>query len=361
MEQYQSFNKKRITSIDALRAFTLLGIMIVHACGLFAFKNTTYDSSYFSVLGQCVDRFSYYFLSGRCSSIFAMLFGVSFYLVLKNPNYSSKKFIWRCCLLIGFGLLNKIFYTNEALVWYGVCGIVLVFFRNKTHQKLLIWFAILFILNYLLSICDLRHFFYDDTYVNGRYNITENQLMNIVRYPIACSVYDYIYYILEAPLDTLYKFVLGYYFAKRGIVDHMDEILKVKHICFSLVITILFYALFYISGIRLFVSCATLSCAILYVIIFIVLYNKVPKFFRHFEAYGKLGLTNYSLQGTIGVIIMSFLITAKFSLEYIVGIFIGVYMLQLIFSNIWMCYFTYGPFEYIWRCLTNLKFYSIKK
>ena len=107
---------KRITSIDALRAFTLLGILLVHATNGFGLS---YNGC-FSTLDVLLNKGVKLFLVGKCNSIFAILFGVSFYLILRNPNNSSSKFVWRCVLLVFIGLINKAFYSFDALMWYGI-------------------------------------------------------------------------------------------------------------------------------------------------------------------------------------------------------------------------------------------------
>lgn len=121
----------RINSIDALRGATLLGILLVHVNGGFGYQ---FDTASFSLYEKGLRGVIYILLSNRCAPIFSMLFGVSFYLILRNPSYNSSKFLWRCILLICIGLFNKLFYTYDALMWYGLWGIMLLPMRN-TPQK----------------------------------------------------------------------------------------------------------------------------------------------------------------------------------------------------------------------------------
>ncbi|MDD3037989.1 heparan-alpha-glucosaminide N-acetyltransferase domain-containing protein [Bacteroides sp.] len=132
--------RERITSIDALRAITLLGILLVHTAGLFGFNNEYNDFSSF-LSGNVTSRLIYAFLPGRCSGIFSILFGVSFYLILRNPANSSKKFFWRCAILVLIGILNKLFYTYDALMWYGMCGMILVFLEISLQKCYLFYLS----------------------------------------------------------------------------------------------------------------------------------------------------------------------------------------------------------------------------
>ncbi|PTG35702.1 hypothetical protein BU626_09360 [Staphylococcus capitis] len=40
---------------------------------------------------------------------------------------------------------------------------------------------------------------------------------------------------------------------------------------------------------------------------------------------------------------------------------LAVYVIQILFSVIWLKYFNYGPLEYIWRMGTYLKIIKIKR
>ena len=137
----------RIVSIDALRGAVLFGILLVHMSAFFCFSlpNDFFLSNIDSFLREAI----FLFLEGKCRIIFSILFGISFYLILKNPNYTAKKFVWRCVLLLILGLFMKVFYTSNVLMWYGLMGIILVCFRNmKASYLLLLSFIILFLLSF---------------------------------------------------------------------------------------------------------------------------------------------------------------------------------------------------------------------
>ena len=41
-------------------------------------------------------------------------------------------------------------------------------------------------------------------------------------------------------------------------------------------------------------------------------------------------------------------------------VFIGVYLLQAVFSYIWLQHFRYGPMEYLWRAATERRFIKFR-
>jgi uncharacterized protein len=85
---------------------------------------------------------------------------------------------------------------------------------------------------------------------------------------------------------------------------------------------------------------------------------------KPFAALGQMAFTNYLMQSIICTLIFygyglgyhgKF---ERYELWYFVA---GVWVFQIIFSNIWMRLYTMGPLEWIWRSLTYWKIQSIKK
>ena len=74
---------------------------------------------------------------------------------------------------------------------------------------------------------------------------------------------------------------------------------------------------------------------------------------RWLAATGKMTLTNYLMQSIIAACI--FIGLGQFNqLDRVQLAFIavGIWIFQIVLSNLWMKYFTYGPFEWVWRSLT---------
>ena len=123
--------KKRINSIDALRGFALIGIMLLHCMERF---DLTLVPEVNSPFWQCVDKGVYdtvYFLfSGKAYAIFSFLFGLSFYMQMDSQaqkgNDFRMRFVWRLILLFLFGYINGLVYMGEFFVVYAVLGLLLV-------------------------------------------------------------------------------------------------------------------------------------------------------------------------------------------------------------------------------------------
>ncbi len=76
---------------------------------------------------------------------------------------------------------------------------------------------------------------------------------------------------------------------------------------------------------------------------------------RRLEAVGRLAFTNYLLQSIVCTTIFYGHGLGLFGRVPRIGqitIVVGVWLVQLFFSPIWLGYFHLGPFEWIWRALT---------
>lgn len=345
----------RITSLDALRAFALWGILITHTTQLFNFNNSYNDISFFSSDSITLFKYLLFLFSGRFKIIFSILFGVSFYLLLKNPQYSNIKFLWRLTLLMGFGLLNKLFYTTEILFWYGLCGVILLLFRGMTIKRLLVWFVSLYMSFILFKMLGYKILDFPQTDYAIRYQ-AQLSFGGIVSYTLYDSICDYLSMIFPYGLiETLSYFVFGYILGKSNVIYNLNKYVKFKNILIMSIVYILMIILYRNQYNVILKSITEFMGAIVYSLFFLYIYNVNPSIFRVFENYGKCGLTNYTLQNIIGVVIVYFIVFPyKLDGIYILIIMSLLYMCQVLLSNLWMNKLTYGPLEYLWRRLTDL-------
>ena len=209
--------QQRIGVIDALRAITLLGILLTHTAQMFCFDNEYNELTYLE--SSSIFHYILVLLSGKCKTIFCILFGVSFYFLLRNPNYSNRKFIWRCIILICFGLINKVFYTTEILMWYGLCGIILVFFRNIGYKKIIYSSICLYLIFIICKVYSFRIIEIPERDFYIRY-LTDKSIIELMTYPLFDSILDYLYIMFPLGLlETVSLFLLGYYIGQAGYIN----------------------------------------------------------------------------------------------------------------------------------------------
>ena len=86
--------------------------------------------------------------------------------------------------------------------------------------------------------------------------------------------------------------------------------------------------------------------------------------FRLMQPVGQMAFTNYLMQSLIGAIFFfgigfgMFGQLQRYEIYYVVG---AVWLLEIIWSHIWLRYFRFGPLEWLWRSLTYWKWQPLKK
>ena len=336
----------------------LFGILMVHTSQAFGFHGLETSTRFGDYLSKAI---SLLFLN-RCATVFGILFGVSFYLILRNPNYSSRKFVWRCIILIGIGVFIKVFYTYDALMWYGIWGMFLVLFRKLSTKQLWLSLLLLYVLDIILFYyADLRTLFFGsytspyDRYAAG------NTLIDVLSYPIGNAILDHTKGLIGDPFGTLCKFLLGYCFARSGIIEDIKSYAKMKWLLVFLVLYVGLWGVALLSGILWINGLSKWCGSICYAIAFLWIYYKTNNLFSFLEPYGKLGLTNYAFQSIVGVILCAvFFKPYGLTFEWIVLTMVVFYAIQVVFSIWWLKRFRYGPLEYLWRCATEKKLISNK-
>ncbi|SEO58061.1 uncharacterized protein SAMN05428959_11082 [Duganella sp. CF517] len=140
----------RLDVLDALRGFAIVSIMLLH--------NIEHFDFYFSPSGlpawlKSVDQMiwdSMFFLfGGKSYAIFALLFGMTFYIQWHSREQRGEdfrpRFVWRLALLLAFGLFNSMFYHGDILSIYAVLGLALVPVA-RLRSATVLWIAIILLL-----------------------------------------------------------------------------------------------------------------------------------------------------------------------------------------------------------------------
>ena len=143
-------DETRITVVDALRGFALVSIMLLHNIEMFE-VNAVHPSlpEWMIGLDKVIWDTFFFLFGGKSYAIFALLFGLTFYIQTRNREADGKdfqmRFIWRMILLIGFGFINTLFYRGEILVLYAIMGLFLTPF-NKLSNKVILASAVILLL-----------------------------------------------------------------------------------------------------------------------------------------------------------------------------------------------------------------------
>jgi len=121
----------RLDLVDALRGFALVSIMLLHNIEHFDLYQVPAGLPAWLVT---IDKFiwdaGFFLFGGKSYAIFAMLFGVTFWLQFSRRAEQGAdfrpRFAWRMLLLFGFGLVNSLFYHGDILTLYAALAFALL-------------------------------------------------------------------------------------------------------------------------------------------------------------------------------------------------------------------------------------------
>lgn len=135
-------NNNRIVMIDALRGYALLGLFLVHMIEYF-------ELFWLSPQPTIVTDTLFLIFGGKAYAMFALLFGVSLFIIMNNQQQKgvnfAPRFCWRLTLLLIMGLLHGLLYGGDILQILAITGLLLLpcYWLSSTAIFLLAAFFIL--------------------------------------------------------------------------------------------------------------------------------------------------------------------------------------------------------------------------
>jgi len=392
--------KNRIEILDVIRGFAIFGILIANIQSWSGYKFVPFEVLQTLPNYSLNDTLKYlfmFFIDTKFYTLFSILFGIGFYLQFHKFRDEQKEFMKtyrrRLLWLIFFGMVHSFFWSGDILFIYGSVGLVFVLFRNIEVKKLLIlsivfyyiWLLYdLFIAIYFPDFMNIKPLAYK-TYPNiSPQEVTEAftsgnfwEVLQMNWHNLYWRYLDLIpsgrvtkvlalfllgYYLMSISYFTKYatskKLLLIYGILGIGITYISYEIggsmgsysHDLNNVLYKLVSATgqIFLALFYIS--------------ILAILDKIKLFNSI--FHHSFVYVGRMSFTNYLMHTVFGFLLFYPFFGGLFGtmgLLQISLLAIALYVIQIIFSTIWQKYFTFGPLEWLWRCLTYKKVFPIRR
>lgn len=397
----------RIQSIDVLRGVAVLGILVmnIQAFGLIpaAYMNPT-------ALGEIEgsDYWVWYlghlFTDTKFISIFSMLFGAGIVLMTSRAEAKGavgsgathyKRMLW----LVVFGLLHSyVLWYGDILYSYGMCGMLVYLFRKMRPGPLLIWgfigvgIATLSLYGMAWSYPEWgaeahkdiakdwaptaeqiaeQHEIYRGSWFEQFPHRAKGVVMMQTFVLFALMIWHFGGMMLIGM--ALYKWGLfsaerskGFYaglVALAGLVG-IPAIAYGVHLHeaggWELERSFFFGPVAQIN--RLVAPIVSLGWIGL-----VMLACKTPAFkalTRPFAAVGQMALTNYLMQTIICTTIFyghGFGQFGHLGRTELLGVVVAVWIAELIWSPLWLARFRFGPFEWLWRSLTYLKWQPLRR
>ena len=368
---------KRVTAVDALRGFSLFGILmanlLIFQYGMYG-KDTLKDLSWF-------DNASYYsvkvLIEGSFMPIFTLLFGFSLIKMIESIRAKGKKSRWaiirRAIGLIILGLLHSSFiWEGDILSFYGMMIFALLIFINRKPKTLIIWASIFFVIN-----CAFMYGEYTSTPAEkaeiAAYNekqaevYSEGSYADIMHFRLNAEVpgmkddLTILIMILIAPVLYVPLFLIGMAFAKWRLFENLAAERRIYRWAFVLVpvaLTLKIVGQFdhVLKDMALMIGQQMLSLGYVFLFMWLFTLLQSSKVMLAFESVGKLSLTNYLMQSIICTFVFygyGFGLFGKMGVTF--GIMFGliVYIGQCYASTMYLKRFTRGPVETLLRIWTN--------
>ena len=389
---------KRIISLDVLRGFAILGILIINIQS-FSMVQAAYlnPTAYGDLTGlnQWIWILSHTLADQKFITIFSILFGAGVVLITsrfeaKNKNVASLHYRRTFWLLI-IGLIHAyIFWYGDILVVYSLCAFLLFFFRNVKPYQLLITGLVLISITSLISLfLGLSISFWPPEAVEGNmmswkpdFEIIERELAAYRgswleqmsnRVPAAAMMHTaiFVFYLFWRVFGVM---LIGMALFKWGVLTaerskQFYKRLMLAGLCSGLPLVVIgvkfnfdrawsFYYSMYLG--MQFNYWGSLGIALFYIGLVMLICKAINqnKIMNAFAATGRMALSNYLLQTVICTTIFyghGFGLFGQVERVYQVLIVIGIWVFQLNISPWWLTYFKFGPVEWLWRSLTYLK------
>lgn len=381
----------RLHVVDALRGFAIVSIMLLHNIEHFDFYFTPAGQPQWLIgLNQVIWDSLFFLFGGKSYAIFALLFGLTFFIQSDNQarkgNDFRARFAWRLVLLLVFGLINSAFYQGDILTIYAILGFALIPVA-KLSNKTVFWIAVLLMLQpyeWFNVFSGLQHpemkmtdpaswayFGKTSAYLPGK-SIINTWVGNLTNGKMAV-----IYWSWEAGrvFQTISLFMLGMLAGRKKLFAASED--NNRFWLRTLILAaIAFVPLFILkNGLPTWLSSeairrplvtivstwSNLTFMLVLVSAFFIVYEKFSgRVLNMFNAFGKMSMTNYIMQSIVGTSIyygFGLGLYQYTGATYCLLIGIALAVLQGLFSKWWMGNHRQGPLEGIWHKLTwmNIK------
>ena len=395
---------KRIEVADAIRGIAVAMILMLHAIEHFNFYNQPVpDSPCLQFIDQMVWDSLWFLIGGKAYAIFALLFGLSFHIMLTHARERGDdfrlRFVWRMVLLFLFGNLNAAFFCGEVLVLYSIVGLVMPLVCNLRTRTVLILATVCLLqpiewVKMALSLAapeqvGMLVFPYYDHWMQLMKMLGEGTFLETV----CCNLWHGQIFSLAwaweagrffqtaglfmlgmvagridafslSPRNTrLWAYVfavsLMLYFPLTGLGNLIPSFVGGVNGDTLEASSIGFLANAPFRGSLLAVTGSLQKCCFMLMIVcsllFAYYYTPVQRVMRKLMPYGRMSLTNYVTQSIIGSFLFYHwglhLVWCDTWSELLC---LGVLVMQIVFCTWWMRHHKRGPLESIWHRLTYL-------
>jgi uncharacterized protein len=378
---------QRVLLVDALRGFALMGLFLVHSIELFElYWQNPVESKVHDVI--------FFLFAGKAYAIFAMLFGISFFIIMDKQAQKGVdfrlRFAWRLLILFALGTLNSMVYSGEVLQVLAFYGFFLIL-MYRVPTKWLIVLAIFFLLtpnliyHYWAAIQNLPgandRLMSSVLYEHTGEMWTKGSLTEVLAFNVTTGSLAKWFFFFDGArgLQLFGLFFIGLVLGRIGFLvtpTKYTHMRKIGFVVAALMAIALFWLQKYLSQpdvkalwpatgkakwlldemINGYFCVAFMAILVLG---FIAIYLKPlgQKVLDVLAPVGRMSLTIYVSQSLCGVpFFYGYGLGMYDKLSQAEALLIGIvfFTLQVLFAHWWLKRFYYGPLEWVWRAATYL-------
>ncbi len=411
-----TLESNRIQSLDVLRGFALLGILLLNIIG-FGLLSSAYSNPGFDVTSDINATLITWgtvelFAEGAMRGLFSILFGAGVLLFTTGEHGKSgwlhyKRTFW----LLIFGLVDAyiLLWAGDILINYAVAGALLFLIRNLPGRHLLIISATILIImsgvhatigaglkiafnahQELVTTADpnslpestvelaavwtdfLSDFEQSEADQLAEQHARTSDYASAFKWN-AKQTNEMLSFVLPVFFiwDSLMMMTLGMALYKSGVLQGQREnsfYIKLMLAGFTVGLLTNGYEVqsAYSSNFNIFHTFAQMQptyhigrtgMALGYVglVVWLTKIGFLPGLKARLASVGRMALTNYLMHSIICAIIFTgpgFGLLGKFSRPALYFFVFAIWILQLIYSHWWLQRYTFGPVEWLWRALT---------
>ncbi|MBR3527246.1 MAG: DUF418 domain-containing protein [Bacteroidales bacterium] len=376
MYKTKGLRNSRIEVADALRGIAVVGIILYHSV-----EHFNLGSAHPSLSLPC-DGFVFnlltVLLSGKMYGIFALLFGLSFFIMRDNQEQKGRdfslRFAWRMVLLFCFGVINMTFYNGDILTFYALLGLLMIPAGYLSTPVL--WAVTIFLLVQPIEIYSLLSGWKPDISAMGKYYMTMGRAAidgNFFECAGASLRYGFLTSLLwfigkGRMTQTLGLFFLGILFGRLRLFYDEGNHRKVWRIVLTVSAAAVIAgsilghwargSISFGEGDALLHPLYNLAILMLIVSGVVLLWYRFDGFRKslsHICFFGRMSLTNYLLSSVLGCFIfygwgLALNNVLGTTWSFLTGI--GIVVFQILLLRLWARKHKRGPLETIWRKLT---------
>ncbi len=364
---------ERITNLDLIRGIATLGILPMNAV-YFGLADVSYFNisadGWDSTLDKIVAVLGEIFVDQKMMAIFSLLFGAGIVVFADRAEAKGRRAnwlsLWRNLLLFGIGVAHAAFFEGDVLRLYAICAPALLLLRKRSPRTLIIA-GVCIVASAVLAAVAAATTVSDDGAELGEFWISDDATM-------ADGAGLWLGWDFGA--RSLGLMLIGVGLFRLGVLngngdDTQDRRtlrwgLGVGLPLAALAIAVILLAEFdpkWAIPAHAINTVATIPTALGFIAA-ISLWNRKPDstLKKRLRSVGQMALTNYLTQTALGLVVLDVLLGDQdLGRAAIFAVVIGIWLVQLAWSQSWLTTFSMGPCEWLWRLATYRKWQPIRR